>query len=93
MTDRSHPQTISFLTDYGLADEFVGVVHGVIARVAPECRIIDVTHNVPRGDVRSGALALLRAVQYLPPGVALAVVDPGVGTARRGIAAAAKRAG
>ena len=79
---------ISFLSDYGLADEFVGVVHGVIARIAPECRVIDVTHQTPRGDVRAGALALLRAVQYLPPGVALAVVDPGVGTERRGIAAA-----
>jgi S-adenosylmethionine hydrolase len=77
---------IAFLSDYGLADEFVGVVHGVILRIAPEARVIDVTHQVRRGDVRAGALALVRAVQYLPPGVALAVVDPGVGTARRGIA-------
>ena len=77
---------IAFLSDYGLADEFVGVVHGVIVRIAPEVRVIDVTHQVPRGDVRAGALALVRAVQYLPPGVALAVVDPGVGTGRRGIA-------
>lgn len=77
---------IAFLSDYGLADEFVGVVHGVILRIAPETRIVDVTHQVPRGDVRAGALALVRAVQYLPPGVALAVVDPGVGTGRRGIA-------
>ena len=79
---------VSFLSDYGLADEFVGVVHGVVARIAPDVRVIDVTHQVRRGDVRSGALALLRAVQYMPPGVALAVVDPGVGTERRGIAAA-----
>ncbi len=79
---------ISFLSDFGTDDEFVGVVHGVIARVEPELRVIDVTHGVPRGDVRSGALALLRAVQYLPEGVALAVVDPGVGTKRRAIAAA-----
>ncbi len=77
---------IAFLSDYGLADEFVGVVHGVILRIAPEARVIDVTHQVRRGDVRAGALALVRAVQYLPPGVALAVVDPGVGTGRRGIA-------
>jgi len=77
---------IAFLSDYGLADEFVGVVHGVILRIAPEARILDVTHQVRRGDVRAGALALVRAVQYLPPGVALAVVDPGVGTGRRGIA-------
>jgi S-adenosylmethionine hydrolase len=59
----------------------------VIARIDPGLRVIDVTHGVPRGHVRAGALALLRAIQYLPNGVALAVVDPGVGTARRGIAA------
>lgn len=80
------PAPVAFLSDYGLADEFVGVVHGVILRIAPEVRVIDVTHQVRRGDLRSGALALVRAVQYLPPGVALAVVDPGVGTGRRGIA-------
>jgi len=78
---------VAFLSDYGLVDEFVGVVHGVVARIAPEVHVLDVTHQIPRGDVRAGALALLRAVQYLPPGVALAVVDPGVGTGRRGIAA------
>lgn len=79
---------ISFLSDYGLADEFVGVVHGVIRRIAPQATVIDVTHGVRRGDVLAGALALVRAVQYLPPGVALAVVDPGVGTGRRGVAVA-----
>ncbi len=78
---------ISFLSDFGRSDEFVGVVHGVIARIAPEVRVIDVGHDFPRGDVRSGALALLRAIQYLPQGVALAVVDPGVGTPRKAIAA------
>jgi S-adenosylmethionine hydrolase len=78
---------VSFLSDFGLDDEFVGVVHGVIARIAPAVRVIDVTHGVARGDVRAGALALLRAVQYVPKGVALAVVDPGVGTRRRGIVA------
>lgn len=78
---------ISFLSDFGLEDEFVGVVHGVIGRIAPEVRVIDVTHRIPPGDVRAGALALLRAIQYLPPGVALAVVDPGVGGPRRPIAA------
>jgi S-adenosylmethionine hydrolase len=77
---------ISFLSDFGHADEFVGVVHGVIARIAPEVRVIDVTHGVPRGDVRAGALALLRAVQYLPEGVVLGVVDPGVGGDRRPVA-------
>ncbi len=78
---------ISFLSDFGLTDEFVGVVHGVIARIEPELRVIDVTHGVQRGNVRAGALALVRAVQYLPEGVALVVVDPGVGTSRRPIAA------
>lgn len=78
---------VSFLSDFGHRDEFVGVVHGVIARIAPEVRVIDVGHDFPPGNVRAGALALLRAVQYLPPGVALAVVDPGVGTDRRAIAA------
>ena len=83
------PETspISFLSDFGTDDEFVGVVHGVIARIAPEVRVIDVTHGVPRGDVRAGALSLMRAIQYLPEGVALAVVDPGVGTSRLPIAA------
>ncbi len=78
---------LSFLSDYGRDDEFVGVVHGVIAKLAPEVKVIDITHGVSAGDVRSGALALMRAIQYLPEGVALAVVDPGVGTARRAIAA------
>lgn len=77
---------ISFLSDFGHDDEFVGVVHGVIARIAPEVRVIDVGHGFARGDVRSGGLALMRAIQYLPQGVALAVVDPGVGTDRRAIA-------
>ena len=81
------PLPISFLSDFGLDDEFVGVVHGVIARIAPEVHVIDITHGVPRGDVRAGALSLMRAVQYMPEGVALAVVDPGVGTQRRPIAA------
>ena len=79
---------ISFLSDFGNLDEFVGVVHGVIFRLSPESRVIDITHGVPAGDVRAGALALTRSVQYLPPGVVLAVVDPGVGTTRRAIAAA-----
>jgi len=78
---------ITFLSDFGRADEFVGVVHGVLATLAPESRVIDLNHDVPRGDVRAGALALTRSIQYLPKGVFLAVVDPGVGTDRRAIAA------
>lgn len=78
---------ISFLSDFGHDDEFVGVVHGVLATIAPASRIIDVSHTVHRGDIRAGALMLTRAIQYLPHGVLLAVVDPGVGTDRRAIAA------
>ena len=78
---------VAFLSDFGLSDEFVGVVHGVVARIEPELRVIDVTHGVPRGNIRAGALALLRSIQYLPEGVALVVVDPGVGTDRKPIAA------
>lgn len=78
---------IVFLTDYGLADEFVGVCHGVIARIAPEARIIDLTHAVPRQDVLRGAIALSRAAAFMPEdAVYLAVVDPGVGSERRSIA-------
>ena len=78
--------TISFLSDFGHADEFVGVVHSVIRSIAPEVALIDITHGIARHDVRAGALALARSVQYLRPGVVLAVVDPGVGSERRAIA-------
>lgn len=78
--------TVTFLSDYGLDDDFVGVCHGVIARIAPHVRIIDVTHGIARHDVRAGALVLRRALAYMPRGVHLAVVDPGVGSARRAVA-------
>ena len=81
------PLPIAFMSDFGWRDEFVGVVHGVIASLAPQCRVIDLSHGVAPGDIRGGALTLLRAVQYMPPGVVLAVVDPGVGTGRRAVAA------
>jgi hypothetical protein len=77
---------VAFLSDYGLRDEFVGVCHAVMLDVAPHLRIVDVTHEVAPFDVRAGGLALVRAVQYLPECVVLAVVDPGVGTDRRCIA-------
>lgn len=82
------PPVITFLTDYGLDDAFAGVCHGVIARVCPAARVIDLTHGVPRGDVRRGALILRGALPYLPVGVVLAVVDPGVGGDRRAVAVA-----
>jgi S-adenosyl-L-methionine hydrolase (adenosine-forming) len=77
---------VTFLSDYGLADDFVGVCHGVIAQIAPDVRVIDVTHGIDRQDVRAGALVLRRALEYLPAGVHLAVVDPGVGAPRRALA-------
>src|SRR3954469_10988105 len=77
---------ITFLSDYGLQDDFVGVCHAVIARIAPDARVIDLTHGLERHDVRSAALVLRRALPYCPAGVHLAVVDPGVGAARRAIA-------
>jgi S-adenosyl-L-methionine hydrolase (adenosine-forming) len=77
---------ITFLSDYGLEDDFVGVCHAVIAGACPEARVIDLVHCVPRGDVRTGAMILRGALPYLPVGVHLAVVDPGVGSDRRGVA-------
>ncbi|MFG2008172.1 S-adenosyl-l-methionine hydroxide adenosyltransferase family protein [Micromonospora sp. NPDC048868] len=82
---------ISLTTDYGLADGFVAACHGVIARLAPEARVVDVTHLVPPTDVRRGAAVLAQAVPHLPQGVHVAVVDPGVGTTRRGVALATPR--
>jgi S-adenosylmethionine hydrolase len=77
---------VTFLSDYGLDDEFVGVCHAVIARIAPDARVIDLTHGIARHDVRSGALILRRALPYAAPGVHLAVVDPEVGAERRAVA-------
>jgi len=80
-------ETISFLSDYGHADEFVGVVHSVIRSLAPHAVVIDLVHDLPPFDVRGASLALSRVVQYVAPGIVLAIVDPGVGTTRRAIAA------
>ncbi len=82
----SRYRTISFLSDYGTADELVGVVKSVVRTIAPDVTVIDVTHEVPPYDVRAGGLALARSAAYLAPGVVLAVVDPGVGTPRRALA-------
>lgn len=78
--------TISFLTDYGTSDEFVGVVKSVIRTIAPDVSVIDITHDIEPHDVRAGGLALARSAQYLAPGVVLGVVDPGVATDRKPIA-------
>lgn len=79
---------IFLLTDFGAKDVFVGVMKAVIAGIAPECSVIDLTHEIPPQDVAYGAWSLSCAAPYLPSGsIVSAVVDPGVGTARRAIAA------
>jgi len=80
------PSTISFLSDYGHDDEFVGVCHGVIELIAPGVRVIDIAHGLPRHSIRPAAVVLRNALPYLPAGVHLAVVDPGVGGERRPLA-------
>ncbi len=78
--------TVFFCSDYGTADGFVGVVHAVLRRLAPHALVVDLCHEVPPFDVRAGADLLGRAVPHLGQGVVLAVVDPGVGSERRGVA-------
>jgi S-adenosyl-L-methionine hydrolase (adenosine-forming) len=78
---------IVLLTDYGHRDPFVGICHGVIARIAPDAHVIDLTHAVPRQDVLRGAVELARSIPYMPvDAVFVAVVDPGVGSDRREVA-------
>lgn len=77
---------ITFLSDYGYADEFAGVCRAVIGRIAPEAAVIDLTHGIARQAIRQGAAVLANALPYTPVGVHLAVVDPGVGTPRRAVA-------
>ena len=79
-------ETVTLLTDYGLDDEFVGVLKSVIRDLAPHATTIDLTHGIRPYDVRAGALALARAIPYVAEGVVVAVVDPGVGTHRRAVA-------
>lgn len=78
---------VTFLSDYGLEDEFVGVCHGVMLRIAPQITVVDVNHNILRQDIRHGAVVLQQSVRFLPDAVHLAVVDPSVGSARRAIVA------
>jgi S-adenosyl-L-methionine hydrolase (adenosine-forming) len=77
---------IFFLSDYGTADEFVGVVHAVLHRLAPQVPVVDLSHHVAPFDVTGAAAMLDRCAPYLGSGVVLAVVDPGVGTSRRALA-------
>src|ERR1051326_4012147 len=76
---------LTFMSDYGLEDEFVGVCHGVIKRFAPDVEILDLSHAIPPQDVRAGATVLAQAVSFMPAAVHLAIVDPGVGTPRRSV--------
>jgi S-adenosyl-L-methionine hydrolase (adenosine-forming) len=78
--------TITFLSDYGTTDEFVGLVHAVVREIAPHVRVVDLTHNIAPYDIKAGSLTLARSIAYVPRGIVLAVVDPGVGTDRRAIA-------
>ena len=86
MVHSVEPVFITFLTDFGLQDDFVGACHGVIKRIAPETQIIDITHGIPAQAVLQGALVLANTLPYMPVGVHLAVVDPGVGSHRRPLA-------
>jgi S-adenosylmethionine hydrolase len=82
---------VTFTSDYGLEDEFVGVCHGVIKRVAPDIEILNISHAIPPQDVRAGANVLAQAVLFMPAAVHLAIVDPGVGTRRRAIVIGTKQ--
>jgi S-adenosyl-L-methionine hydrolase (adenosine-forming) len=77
---------ITFLTDFGLQDDFVGTCHGVMKRIAPDVEIIDITHGIAPQAVLQGALTLANTLPFMPEGVHLAVVDPGVGGSRRPLA-------
>jgi S-adenosylmethionine hydrolase len=77
---------VTFLSDYGLEDEFVGVCHGVMLKISPDLKIIDVNHNILRQDIRHGAVVLRQSAPFLPDSVHLAVVDPSVGSRRRAVA-------
>jgi S-adenosylmethionine hydrolase len=76
---------ITFLSDFGLADDFVGTCHGVIKRIAPEADVIDITHGIEPQSVLQGALVLASTLPYMPEGVHMAVVDPEVGSPRRAV--------
>jgi len=84
---------ITFLSDYGYDDEFAGVCRAVIAGIAPDATVIDLTHGITRHAIREGATVLANAIPYAPPGVHLAVVDPGVGSPRRALAVRASDEG
>lgn len=77
---------VTFLSDYGLQDEFVGVCHGVMLGIAPHLKIVDLHHGILRQEIRHGAVVLEQSSRYMPDAVHLAVVDPRVGSSRRAVA-------
>ena len=82
---------VTFLSDFGIQDWFVGVVHGTVLAIAPEAHVVDLNHTIPPGNIARGAFLLEAATADFPAGtVHLAVVDPGVGTARRALAVSAR---
>lgn len=90
MANEAPPPLITLTTDFGIEDNFVGVMKGVIAGIAPTARVVDLCHAVPPQDIHGGAFVLLTGFEFFPPGtVHLAIVDPGVGSDRRAIALAA----
>lgn len=76
---------ITFLSDFGVEDDFSGVCHGVIKRIAPEVDVIDITHGIDPTSILQGALVLASTLPYMPVGIHLAVVDPDVGSPRRAL--------
>lgn len=82
----AEPKFITFLSDFGHADDFVGTCHGVMKGIAPDTQIIDITHGIRRHDITQGAIILANTLPYMPPSVILAVVDPGVGVSRKPVA-------
>jgi len=81
---------IALISDFGTRDHYAGTMKGVILNICPDATLVDITHEVPAHDVLDGSLQLAGAARYFPAGtIFLAVVDPGVGSARRGIAAEA----
>jgi hypothetical protein len=86
MTAPEHAPFVTFLSDFGTSDDFAGICHGVINLICPEARVIHITHGIQPQAIGQGARVLAGAIPYLPAGVHLAVVDPGVGSERRAIA-------
>jgi S-adenosylmethionine hydrolase len=76
---------ITFLSDFGVEDDFAGTCHGVIKRLAPKADVIHITHGIQPTSVLQGAVVLANTLPYMPVGVHLAIVDPGVGTPRRAL--------